>query len=110
MLNIHGSIKSANSQEPVIGAVIQDTLSKAYSISDEYGFFTLSLPGAHGCLRTQYIGYEPQLICGVFEEGQAINIELSTSNFLPQDDLFTNFEGGYGVLFTVSSATVGIRF
>lgn len=30
--------------------------------------------------------------------------------FPPQDDLFTNFEGGYGVLFTVSSATVGIRF
>lgn len=217
VLHIRGSIKSADAQEPIIGAVIQDTLSKAYSISDEYGFFTLSLPGAHGCLRTQYIGYKPQLICEAFEEGQAINIELSTSNFPPQveevlrggslgnqeriksekaigvkwgnqtaslryatfsgaepfiendtvrfnlivparvtrfedfvpvdtlsidsaavfirtisdeynayrasvpddeiggffppqDDLFSNFEGGYGVLFTVSSATVGIRF
>jgi hypothetical protein len=30
--------------------------------------------------------------------------------FPPKDDLFTNFEGGYGVLFTVSSGTVGIRF
>jgi hypothetical protein len=102
MLNIHGSIKSANSQEPVIGAVIQDTLSKAYSISDEYGFFTLSLPGAHGCLRTQYIGYEPQLICGVFEEGQAINIELSTSNFLPQVEVSSYANRGVPKLGRVS--------
>jgi hypothetical protein len=102
MLNIHGSIKSANSQEPVIGAVIQDTLSKAYTISDEYGFFTLSLPGAHGCLRTQYIGYEPRLICGVFEEGQAINIELSTSNFLPQVEVSSYANRGVPKLGRVS--------
>lgn len=102
MLNIHGSIKSADSQEPVIGAVIQDTLSKAYTISDEYGFFTLSLPGAHGCLRTQYIGYEPRLICGVFEEGQAINIELSTSNFLPQVEVSSYANRGVPKLGRVS--------
>jgi len=30
--------------------------------------------------------------------------------FPPQDDLFTNFEGGYGVLFTVSSKRIGVKF
>lgn len=101
-LHIRGSIKSAGSHEPIIGAVIQDTLSKAYSISDEYGFFTLSLPGAYGCLRTQYIGYEPQLICGVFQEGQAINVELSTSNFLPQVEVSSYSNRGVPKLGRVS--------
>lgn len=81
---VHGTIKAEKSREPIIGAVIQDTLSKAYSISDEYGFFTLSLHGEYSCLQVKYIGYEPQLICDTFKEGQTLNIELTTSNFLPQ--------------------------
>ena len=37
------------------------------------------------------------------------NVEIG-GFFPPQDDLFTNFEGGYGVLFTVSAERFGIRF
>ena len=41
---ISGTIKEKNSGEPIIGAKIYDLKSKKGTISNEYGFYSLTLP------------------------------------------------------------------
>lgn len=59
--NVTGYVKDAEG-ETLIHANILDTLSKEGTISNAYGFFSLSLAQPVGFLRVSYIGYQDTLI------------------------------------------------
>jgi len=56
---ISGYITEAGSGESLIGAAIYDSLSGRGCYSNEYGYYSLSLPAGEVLLRAQYAAHEP---------------------------------------------------
>ena len=54
---ISGTVKDLKSGEPIIGAKVFDTKSKKGTLSNEYGFYSLTLPNDSVYLRVSYIGF-----------------------------------------------------
>ena len=54
---ISGTVKESKTGEPIIGAKIYDLKSKKGTLSNEYGFYSLTLPQDSVYLRVSYIGY-----------------------------------------------------
>ena len=60
-VTLSGYIKDATSQEALIGATIFQTNSQLGTTTNEYGFYTLTLPAADTFgLVISYVGYQPQ--------------------------------------------------
>ena len=55
---ISGTVKESSSGEPIIGAKVFDTKSKKGTLSNEYGFFSLTLPKDSVYLRVSYMGLQ----------------------------------------------------
>lgn len=83
-LTIRGTVVASDSKEPLVGAVVLDTLSKQYAITDGYGFFSIGLPFREACLFFQYVGYDGELRCETFDNGAVLNVMLTQANYLPQ--------------------------
>lgn len=55
---ISGFLRDAASGEPLIGAAIWERRTGKGAATNEYGFFSLTLPGGEAVLRFSYTGYE----------------------------------------------------
>ncbi|WP_431486825.1 TonB-dependent receptor [Lewinella sp.] len=55
---ISGYITDRETNEHLIGANVYDRYSQRGTVSNEYGFFSLQLPGGPAQLRLSYLGYE----------------------------------------------------
>ena len=55
---ISGYIKDADSREELISATIIDTKSGKGTVSNTYGFFSITLPAGKVSLRGSYVGYQ----------------------------------------------------
>jgi hypothetical protein len=77
--SVSGHIKDAGSGEELIGAaIIVEDLGKG-TVTNVYGFYSISLvPGLYQ-LRFSYVGYEPQLRTLNLNADQVIDIELVES-------------------------------
>mgnify|MGYP000131900353 CR=1 FL=1 len=75
---ISGTVKDLQSGEPIIGAKVFDTKSKKGTLSNEYGFYSLTLPKDSVYLRVSYIGFTAMEYQIDGSENVALNIELST--------------------------------
>ncbi len=74
---VSGTIKDFASGEDLIGAtVFVEEISNTGTISNTYGFYSLSLPKNRYILRFQFVGYEPQKIQVDLTENKRIDIEL----------------------------------
>jgi hypothetical protein len=56
---VSGTLKDALSGELLIGAFVRDSLSGKTAVTNEYGFFSLSLLGDKALIQCYYLGYEP---------------------------------------------------
>lgn len=54
---VNGYVKEAGSGEVLIGATVYDAKSKTGTLTNEYGFFSLSLPEGNIELIISYVGY-----------------------------------------------------
>ena len=54
---ISGTVRDQASGEPIIGAKVFDTKSKKGTLSNDYGFFSLTLPKDSVYLRVSYMGF-----------------------------------------------------
>ncbi|MGB3132467.1 MAG: carboxypeptidase-like regulatory domain-containing protein, partial [Saprospiraceae bacterium] len=59
---IYGTITDGNTGEQMISAIVFDQNSLLGTNSNNYGFYSLSLPVGKVSLKYQYIGFEPSLI------------------------------------------------
>ena len=56
---INGYVRDAQSGERLIGAAIVDTVSRHGAITNNAGFYTLTLPEGEHVLQVCYVGYHP---------------------------------------------------
>ena len=73
---ISGYLSSKKSGEKLIGASVFDEQSKLGTVSNTYGFFSLTIPKGSVNLRFSYVGYESKLFVFECAKDTAINIEM----------------------------------
>lgn len=76
---VSGFIEDDASGERLIGASIFDLNSKRGAVSNEYGFFSISLPAGEVSLRTSYLGYQSTEQSFTLAENSLLKIGLSGS-------------------------------
>lgn len=81
---ISGYITDEVSGETLIGANIYNTESKDGTITNEYGFYSLTLPEGAVSLRYSYIGCESQEISITLQKNTEQNIQLNSNRQLSE--------------------------
>ena len=84
-ITISGYVDEAESGEKLIGATIYDLKSGKGTITNDYGFFSLTLPKDSVKIRVSYIGY----VTKVFEDYPMLDI---TQNFSLSDQMLQEVE------------------
>lgn len=74
---IRGYITDSKSQETLIGATILDTNSGKGSITNEYGFYSLTLPDGPVSLSIGYVGYRQLSNSFSLKSDTLLNLSLS---------------------------------
>lgn len=81
---LSGYIVDAQSGERLIGAHITDIQSQRGTVSNEYGFFSLTFPAGKVHITVSYLGYtsfDEQL---VLESNKRLQVALKSNSFLPE--------------------------
>ncbi len=73
---VSGYVKDANTGEWLIGAKVYDIRSLNGAITNEYGFFSLTLPQGPIDLRISYAGYQAQQLPLDLSENSVLTFEL----------------------------------
>ncbi len=81
---ISGFMQDAASGEPLIGAYIRDTHSGKLAVSNEYGFFSLTLPAGAVWLRFSYIGYDAEDFALELRRDTALRVSLHSNAVLSE--------------------------
>ncbi|WP_106790729.1 TonB-dependent receptor [Aquimarina sp. Aq78] len=89
--SISGSIKDSTTGETLLGATIYDKQSGKGAVTNEYGFFSLTLKEGEHMLIISYLGYEDIIQNIDLTGSKKINIELKPiSNNLDEVVITTN--------------------
>ena len=56
---VNGYVSDASSGERLIGATVMDTISGSGAVTNNSGFYTLTLPKGNAGLQVSYVGYAP---------------------------------------------------
>ena len=81
---ISGYIKDADSGEELISATIIDTKSGKGTISNTYGFFSITLPAGKVSLRGSYVGYQEFTHEIDLRKDVQIDLKLSSSSLIQE--------------------------
>lgn len=76
---ISGYISDQENGEKLIAANVLDQKSLAGTVTNTYGFFSLTLPKDSVVLSFSYIGYQPQEVKLYLDKDVALEIDLSSS-------------------------------
>lgn len=68
LYTISGFVRDSASYESLIGATVQEQVSRKGAVSNNYGFYSLTLPPGKVALSSSYVGYEAasvtfELVC-----------------------------------------------
>ena len=79
---ISGYVKMAESGEAMIGATIAAPALKKGTYTNEYGFYSLSLPASEDTLQLRYVfgGYQTEVRNIVLDQDQTIDVELQIAS------------------------------
>lgn len=81
---ISGYIKDAASSESLIGANVFDTHTKTGTSTNQYGFYSLTLPADSVGLIYSFVGYGAQVTSFYLQKDTIINIELADQALLEE--------------------------
>ncbi len=84
MFTVYGNVTDQKSGERLIAAAVQDSVSGDGVLSNEYGFYTFSLPGGRKLLKFSYVGYASRSLNVVIKGDTTININLLPAGNLPE--------------------------
>lgn len=90
---LSGYVKDKNSGETLIGAAIQnkDKLSQG-TVSNAYGFYSITLPEGTYQFNISYIGYNTSTIEVVLTQNQQLNIEIAENSTMMEEVVITSEE------------------
>jgi hypothetical protein len=74
---ISGYITDEKTGEKLIGATVLDTVSKKGAATNDYGFFSLTIPKANAVLRVSYFGLQTKFIEAAIDKDEQ-NVALFT--------------------------------
>ena len=75
---ISGSIKDAKSGESIIGAsVVNKEAPSVGTVSNDYGFYSLTLKEGNYKIAVAFLGYETQVLDVKLDKNQLINVSLN---------------------------------
>ncbi|MDR2921270.1 MAG: TonB-dependent receptor [Tannerella sp.] len=83
-VTVSGYITDSESSEILIGANIYDRISGMGTATNEFGFYSLTLPSGEVDLRFSYTGYETEDRMVDIKENQKIDIQLKTHMILDE--------------------------
>ena len=106
---ISGYIKDAESGEKLIAANILDANTLKGSISNNYGFYSLTLPAGELDLICSYIGYEDVRQTIELNKDLSINFNLRTANVLDEVVITAKKEGSIEQRTQMSQIKVNIQ-
>ncbi|MEO9966318.1 MAG: TonB-dependent receptor [Reichenbachiella sp.] len=112
---ISGYIQDENDGETLLGATILVTSLGKGSISNTYGFYSISLPEGHYQLKYSYIGYQDQyrevdLRADVLEDIKLLpNISQLDEIIVSPDDSTTNTEHIHANAYAIDHETVLLK-
>jgi outer membrane receptor for ferrienterochelin and colicin len=101
-VSVSGYISDKSSSETLIGANIGETGSNSGTVSNNYGYFTLSLPEGKTELQVSYIGYQTEKIPLFLRKDTVLNIRMEQSVRLKE----VVIEVGKNKPFTPSSGVI----
>ena len=78
-VTISGYITDTESSEVLIGANVYDMISGKGTASNEFGFFSLTVPAGDAELRISYTGYSTETRTVKLQKDEKINIKLSSN-------------------------------
>lgn len=76
---ISGYLQNAEDGEKLIAATVYDTINKVGAISNDYGFYSLTVPSQKAALTFSYLGHESQTHALVLKKNETVNISLEPS-------------------------------
>lgn len=76
---INGYVQDAESGEKLLGVNIFDTKSKLGTVSNTYGFYSLTLPKDSVYLAFSYVGYQTKYIGIYLDKDISLNIDLGSA-------------------------------
>lgn len=86
---ISGYIKDAENGESIIGATIYAPELTKGTITNIYGFYSLSLPPGEHKIQYSYLGHETEEKSIVFDRNQTIDLELKVKVLMIQEVVVT---------------------
>ncbi|MBR9919979.1 MAG: TonB-dependent receptor [Bacteroidetes bacterium] len=90
---ISGYISDAETGEMLIGANLYDFKSESGTVSNTYGFYSLTLEADSVYLTASYVGYQPQTFALYLNKDAQIDISLSPSVSLQTVEVVASAEG-----------------
>jgi hypothetical protein len=81
---ISGFVRDSASYESLINAAVQDGRLGKGTISNSYGFYSITLPAGKVTLRSSYVGYKTQEITLLLEKDTLVDIPLITAGALQE--------------------------
>ena len=87
---ISGYVTDAVAEETMIGATVYDHGSGSGTVTNTYGFYSLTLPEGEVELTASYVGYAPQTIGLVLTKDTVVNIALRTHSELEEVTIVGN--------------------
>lgn len=76
---ISGFISDSASLEPLIGASVVDIITQRGAVTNNDGFFSLTLPMGDVALSLSYVGYEPQDLALALNSNHQFHLKLQQS-------------------------------
>jgi hypothetical protein len=103
---ISGYISDENTGEKLIGAIIYDTVSKKGAATNEYGFFSLTIPAKDAYLRVSYFGMKTKYtFCALGRK----EINISLSNITDIEEVTVSSEGANRNVESSGSGTIELQ-
>ena len=92
---ISGYILDGKSEETLVAATVYDIIGGTGTVTNEYGFYSISLPDGDVSLRTGYVGYRPKEISFALGRDTVINIRMEQTALIGEVTIIGNrFELG----------------
>jgi hypothetical protein len=90
---INGFVEDSRTGEKLIGATIYSSRLQVGTVTNQYGFYSLTTEKDTLGLTVSYIGYEPQHLSLKDKDNRQINIQLIPTNTLQEVEVTDNLPG-----------------
>lgn len=84
LYTISGFVRDSVSYESLINAAVIEGFTHKGTTSNNYGFYSITLPAGNVCLRSSYVGYKNKSLCIELTKDTLVDIQLVSSSALDE--------------------------